>query len=229
MFWGATRLGDRLNACERVKPFCKHKIDGASYRLSIGHEVYVSPTGEAADASTTSITHLKSGEAFAIPPGQFAFLLTDEQVQVREKEIAFISMRASTKYRGLVSASGFHVDPNFHGRLTFAVFNAGPVAVHLRQDDDIFLIWFADLTDPGTKRHSGAGPFRLKSEWISGISGKLYSLTSLANAVDATERRLERRLDAVTRELAIFRVVAAIAVTALFGLGFLVLRQLGAE
>lgn len=227
MFWGATRLEKGLGAERRVRPFCKDKIDGASYRLTIGDEVYVSPTGEAADASTTSITRLKRGEAFAIPPGQFAFLLTDETVQVGEKEIAFISMRASTKYRGLVSVSGFHVDPGFHGRLTFAVFNAGPVAVHLRRGDDIFLIWYADLSDPGTKRHSGPGPFRLKSDWINGISGKLHSLTSLANAMDASERRLERRLDAVTRELAIFRVVAAIAVTALFGLGFLVLRQLG--
>ena len=217
MFWGADRLRSRLSEEHLIEPFCDDRIDGASYRLSIGSEVYVSPTAEATDPSTASITSLKAGEAFAIPPGQFAFLLTKEVVRVGLREIAFISIRATTKYRGLVNVSGFHVDPGFNGRLTFAVFNAGPVAVHLRQGQQVFLIWYADLSDPGRVRDKD-DPNQLQSEWITGIGGKQYSLASLAAAVTDAERRLERRLDAVTRELSIFRVVAAIAVTALIGI-----------
>lgn len=37
--------------------------------------------------------------------------------------------------------------------------------------------------------------------------------------MDEVEQKMERRLDAVMRELAIFRVVAAIAVTALVAIG----------
>ena len=219
MFWGAERLERKLSE-GRISRFCKDRIDGASYRLSIGDEIYVSPTAEATDPSTKSITRLKKGEGFAIPPGQFAFLLTEEVVKVHLNELALISIRAKTKYRGLVNVSGFHVDPGFEGRLTFAVFNAGPVTVHLRQGQQVFLIWYADLTDDGKRRDVGPGPYGIQSDWISGMGGNLHSLASLASSVTNVEQRLERRLDAVTKELAIFRVVAAIAVTVLIGILF---------
>ena len=216
MFWGPKELRAKLDVGGRVQPFCKTQIKGASYQLSIGDEVYVSPTDDATDSSTKSITRLKESEAFAIPPGQFAFLLTQEIVNVEVEEIAFISIRAKTKYRGLVNVSGFHVDPGFTGRLTFAVFNAGPVTVHLRQGQNIFLIWFADLSDP-CEKYRPKGPFGIQSEFISGIGGKLHSLASLASAVDNVEQKFEKRLGAVTRELAIFRVTAAIIATLLIG------------
>ncbi len=216
MFWGPQELEDKLSD-GRIEPFDPNRIDGASYQLSIGKEIYVSPTAEATDPGTKSIVRLKSGEAFTIPPGQFAFILTKEVVKVDLKEIALISMRAKTKYRGLVNVSGFHVDPGFKGRLTFAVFNAGPVAVHLRQGQPIFLIWYADIRDP-VPEHRLPEPDSIQSEWISGIAGKLHSLASLASSVNDVEQRLQSRLDAVGRELAIFRVVAAIAVTALLGI-----------
>jgi len=215
MFWGPDKLARKLSE-RHEKDFCPGRIDGASYQLSIGDDIYVSPTAEATDPGTKSIVHLKSAEAFTIPPGQFAFILTKEVVEVRLDEIAFISIRAKTKYRGLVNVSGFHVDPGFTGHLTFAVFNAGPVAVHLRQGQPIFLIWYANISDAVTKPRA-PGPWQIQSEWISGIGGKLHSLASLASSINEVEQKLQRRLDDVTRELAVFRVVAAIAVTALLG------------
>lgn len=213
MFWGPARLRKRLSD-GRVTPFLDSRVDGASYRLSVGHEVYVSPTAAKPERKTRSITRLKEGEAFAIPPGQFAFLLTHECVKVSLGEIAFISMRAKTKYRGLVNVSGFHVDPGFHGHLIFAVYNAGPVPVHLRQGQDIFLIWFSDLSDHCEEARV-AGPHQIPSDLVNGISGKLHSLASLS-----------RRLDAVDRQLAIIRVVAAIAVTLLVAIGSIMVKML---
>ena len=215
MFWGAEQLRAKLDE-GRVVPFDSKRIDGASYRLSVGDEVYISPTTDATDPGTKSIILLKKGEAFTIPPGQFAFLLTEEIVKVELAEIAFISVRAKTKYRGLINVSGFHVDPGFQGRLTFAVFNAGPVAVHLRQGQEIFLIWYAELRGRGNRREPG--PYQIQSDWISGIGGKLHSLTSVASSVTEVDRKLGKELDAVRRELAVFRVVAGIAATALIGI-----------
>ncbi|MXY06939.1 MAG: deoxycytidine triphosphate deaminase [Gammaproteobacteria bacterium] len=218
MFWGPGKLRGELSQ-RLAKDFRPDRIDGASYQLSIGDEIYVSPTAEATDPGTKSIVRLKEKEAFTIPPGQFAFILTKEVVEVGLDEIAFISIRARTKYRGLVNVSGFHVDPGFEGHLTFAVFNAGPVAVHLRQGQPIFLIWYANITDPVSKTQArDKGPWQIRSEWISGIGGKLHSLASLASSVNEVEKKLQGRLDSVTRELATFRVVAAIAVTALLGI-----------
>ena len=204
--------------------FCEDRIDGASYRLSIGHEVYVSPSVGTTDATSKSITRLKDREAFTIPPGQFAFLLTEETLKLGYREIAFISIRATTKYRGLVNVSGFHVDPGFKGRLTFAVFNAGPVPVHLRQGDEIFLIWYAELTD-GVDRPK-RGHDHILSQWINGVSGELYSLAGIAASVTDVEQRLDQRLSSVTRELAILRVVAAIAITTLLAISGVLLRHI---
>ena len=89
-------------------------------------------------------------------------------------------------------------------------------AVHLRVGQDIFLIWFANLSDPCEKDRP-AGPSQIQSEFISGISGKLHSLASLATAVNNVEQKFEKRLSAVTRELAMFRVTAAITATLLIG------------
>ena len=59
--------------------------------------------------------------------------------------IAFISIRASIKFKGLINVSGFHVDPGFRGQLRFAVYNAGSSEIDLDQDERVFMIWFADL------------------------------------------------------------------------------------
>ena len=163
MFWGPKKLKDELPD-GRITPFRLDRIDCASYQLSIGNEIYVSPTAEATDPGTKSIVRLKEAEGFTIPPGQFAFILTEETVKVGLSELAFISMRAKTKYRGLVNVSGFHVDPGFEGRLTFAVFNAGPVAVHLRQGQPIFLIWYADISEAVPEPESrDPGPWQIQS------------------------------------------------------------------
>lgn len=205
MFWGPARLQEKLSR-GRVTPYSDDRVDGASYRLSIGQEVYVSPTSHTTDTKTHSITHLKPGEAFNIPPGQFAFILTQECVKIGLEEIAFISIRAKIKYLGLVNVSGFHVDPGFEGRLTFAVFNAGPVPIHLKQGNDIFLIWFSDITDPCEKRRD-PGPYEISIDLANGISGELHSLESLS-----------QRLEKIKSEMENLRSIALIGITLLGGL-----------
>ena len=140
-----------------------HRPDGSiarPIRLSIGPEVYVSPTTRQPIPTTVTVRKLTEGEAFTIPPGQFAFLLTEEVVSVPADALAFISIRAKTKFRGLVNVSGFHVDPGYRGQLTFAVFNAGPVPIHLKRGQPIFLIWYASLdceTSLQEGRHGSQG------------------------------------------------------------------------
>jgi len=61
------------------------------------------------------------GKQIAIPPGQLALLITEEEVAIPTNRIGFISIKFTAKMRGLINVSGFHVDPGFKGKLKFSV------------------------------------------------------------------------------------------------------------
>jgi dCTP deaminase len=103
MFWSGETLSERLKTL--IEPFVPGRVDCAAYTLSIGPEIYVSPNDQTADPTTVTVRQLGDGEAFTIPPGQFAFLLTEEIVSVPADALAFISIRAKTKFRGVPSRS----------------------------------------------------------------------------------------------------------------------------
>src|SRR5690606_791554 len=88
---------------------------------------------------------VKRGESFTIPPGQFAFLLTEEVVSIPDNLMGWISLRSGIKFKGLVNISGFHVDPGFKGNLIYSVFNAGPSPIPISRGDPLFKLWIAEL------------------------------------------------------------------------------------
>lgn len=197
-----------------VNAFDENRLDGAGYRLRLGRQAYISPASEDARAS---VTDLEPGKAFIIPPGQFAFLLTEEVVRVPGDAIAFISLRSKTaKFRGLVNVSGFHADPAYDGKLIFSVFNAGPGDVHLARGEELFTIMFADLDQTSDRPRKGKGYMRIPSELIYPIAGKIQSLAGLKTSIDDVEDRIEDRLRKLERDVALARWAAAL------GLGVLV-------
>jgi len=116
----------------------------ASYDLSLGEEVLVTPKKEP--------QYLKKGETLNIDSGQFAVLTTEEYFKMPDDLVGFITVRFRYKSKGLVNISGFHVDPGFEGRLVFSVYNAGPTTVTLRRGERVFSIFFAELR-PKTSYH----------------------------------------------------------------------------
>ena len=216
MFWSGETLIERLTSL--VDPFDPKRVDGAAYTLTVGSEVYVSPSDETTDSKTVTIRQLAQGGAFTIPPGQFAFLITEETVIVPSDALAFISIRAKTKFRGLVNVSGFHVDPGFHGQLTFAVFNAGPLTVHLKQGQPIFLIWYASLDRESTLKKDDPVKRGLDIGLINSISGEVQSFASLSNRIENVENDLNNRVHSVENDLTRLQTTAHIAITILVSL-----------
>jgi dCTP deaminase len=209
MFWSGETLGERLKTL--IEPFAPERVDCAAYTLAIGPEVYVSPNEHTADPTTVTIRKLGIGVAFTIPPGQFAFLLTEEVVSVPADALAFISIRARTKFRGLVNVSGFHVDPGYRGQLTFAVFNASPVPIHLKRGQPIFLIWYASLDCETTFKKDGTVHKGIDPEVVTAIAGELQSFASLSKKIKDVDKSLGDRVHAVEKEQTYYRVVGAIA------------------
>jgi dCTP deaminase len=184
----------------------------------------VSPS-TAAEASTRTKVKLEEQEGFVIPPGQFAFLLTEECVEVPSSALAFISMKARIKFKGLVNVSGFHVDPGYKGRLIFAVFNAGPLAVHLARGDDCFLIWYVSL-DADSKRIRTSPPWDgITSELITPVSGEVQSLKGLSDRIMEVER--EQRVAAVRTGILITLASTLIVLLITLSLRFWYLQPAG--
>jgi dCTP deaminase len=210
-FWSGEKLAERLK--ELVEPDDPKWIDCASYTLSVGPEYYVSPTDQTSDAKSQSLKLLAENEAFAIPPGQFAYIQTEEIVKVPADALAFISIRARVKWKGLVNVSGFHVDPGYKGRLTFAVFNAGPSPVHLRRGERCLLIWYADLDRKSQSIKNSPSIDHIDLMFVNSISGELHSLDGLAERIRNTEKELSLRISNVERSQAIITVAASVFLT----------------
>lgn len=198
-FWSGDTLLARLTPGKIVKPFDAKRIDCASYQLGIGSEIYVSPKGSGPDLSASTKRKLADGEEFVIAPGQFAFIITDEWIDVPKKAMAFISIRAGYKLKGLVNISGFHVDPGYRGRLVFSVINAGPRLVALKQGEPCFLIFFADLdveSEVYFKDKDGHDAIGL--DVLDPVRGEMQSLDTLRQEVEALNKRVaaaEPKLD----------------------------------
>lgn len=186
MFWSGETLTERLPSL--IAGFRPEAVDCNAYTLTIGHKVYITPTANSPDPGSHTIRQLADGEHFAIPPGQFAFLETAENVTIPYEAMAFISIKASIKLKGLVNISGFHVDPGYSGRLVFTVLNAGPTSLQLRQGDDCFLIWYAGLDRCSSMVKSGPSTRQLDGKLISGIPGRLQSLDDFAARLNKVER-----------------------------------------
>src|SRR5689334_11212429 len=196
-FWSSETLRNRRNQILiDAAPF-PEQVDCSAYTLRVGSEVYVTPHTDHRDPLAKVKDRLHEGEQFTIPPGQFAFLLTEEIVRLPSNAMAFISMKAKVKFKGLVNVSGFHVDPGYQGRLVFSVFNAGPTVVHLKQGQDCFLIWFASLSGDSKKNKDGKGNSDLPAELITAVSGELQSLEGLNSKIKDLEKRIEERLNRI--------------------------------
>jgi len=207
-FWSGETLTERL--ADLIKPFSRERIDCAAYTLAVGPEVYVSPNDQTVDPTTVTVRKLADGEAFTIPPGQFAFLLTEEVVSVPADAIAFISIRAKIKFKGLVNVSGFHVDPGYCGQLTFAVFNAGPVPIHIKRGQPIFLIWYARLDRETAFKKDGRIQKGIDIEAVTSVAGELQSFAGLSKKLKDQDKSLGDRIHAIEREQTYYRGIGAL-------------------
>lgn len=138
-FLGNNELKNLLTVCISDNKFKYERLQNASYELTLGDEVYTN-----SDNSKTILDDENS--QFEIKPGQFAVLMTDEEIAIPPKYIGFISLKFGFKFRGLINVSGFHVDPGFKGKLKFSVYNAGSNSIILDRKKPYFVLWISQLT-----------------------------------------------------------------------------------
>ncbi len=153
------------------------KFNQASLDLRLGREIYM--VGNAAPQVLT-----KSSPYATLVPGQFAILTTEETISIPENVLAFISLKSTFKFQGLVNISGFHVDPTFKGKLRFGVQNVGPSDIRVKYGEPTFSIFFATLSSNniGVGREDNSTGIRLQDVQLLG--GGSLSLATLHKEVE---------------------------------------------
>lgn len=193
-FWSGEKLSERCRF-NVISDFDEARVDCNSYRIRMGNEYYcTSDSGNAFWDSATKQT-ISPGASFIVAPGQFGFLLSNESIKVPSDAMAFISIRAKIKFRGLINVSGFHIDPGYDGKLIFSVFNAGPSNIHISEGEEIFLIWFADLDRASTRIKEKPGYKSIPNDLINGMNREIVSTYSLAK--DISSIKVNMRVQAI--------------------------------
>lgn len=169
------------------------KIDCAAYTLTVGPEVYVTPTESVRKAKDGAKVKLDIGEDFKIPAGQFVFLISEERVKIPADSIGFISLKTSSlKFRGLINVSGFHVDPGYYGRIMFSAYNAGPKEIPVQRGEPLANIWLAKLDVTTNKTYDPSkGLKNIPSSTIAGISGEVFSPIVIKDRLDRLENEIK--------------------------------------
>jgi dCTP deaminase len=200
-YLGTKELKEILPKC--IDKFNPQRIDNVAYELCLGSEAYLTDSKR----GKKDILDDKNSQV-VIKPGQFALLLTDEEVTIPNNILAFISIKFSQKIKGLINVSGFHVDPGFKGKIIFSVYNAGPAKITLDKGAPYFMIWFSKLTSesvPYSGKHNGQK--NISATNINDLNGELASPNTLLKRIKANETKLTT-----------FSVVASILMTIGVGL-----------
>jgi dCTP deaminase len=213
-FWSSQTLRSRIQTDRLVEPYSEARVSHSAYEMGVGPEAFVT-------SNPSDNTHVEPGRKIVIPPGQFGLLTTQETIRVPPEVIAFISIRATIKFQGLVNVSGFHVDPGFQGQLKFAVYNAGSHSIVLDQGQPIFMIWFADLDKTDENPYNKPPKIGITAEDIGKIHGEVASPAELKKQIDELKADLERKFHA-TEQTRLFNralitfvlgIIGALAVT----------------
>ena len=231
-FWGGSRLAEQIPKLGIVTPFDEALIDCNAYTLRMGDEYYITPESgfslrknsknflkENSYFSEAQGQFVKRGESFTIPPGHFAFLLTEEVVRIPENLMGWISLRSGIKFKGLVNISGFHVDPGFQGNLIYSVFNAGPSPIPVSRGDSLFKLWIANLDGPVEQNYvfkSSKPQSEIPNSLISEVAREISSVQQMADRV----RSLETKYNIIVGVLVTLAAVAAFifSIAKFFGL-----------
>ncbi len=227
-FWSGEKLKEELNNCITSPYDADNGIDCAAYTLHVGPEIFVTPDHYEPDPNNNTKKSLELNEPFNIPSGMFAFLLTEEEVQVPNSSIAFISMKAKMKFKGLVNVSGFHVDPGFKGRLIFSVYNAGPMPIMLKRGMPLFLMWYADLDRASQKVKNMEPIHELGFDIVNPIHGPIFSPQSISDSVSEFKKSITDEIHKIDKKVSsVITIATALGVIIIGVAGYQIKSLIG--
>jgi len=175
-----------------------------SYDLRLGKEAYLVGKDVPQDLSDEA-------PYISLPPGQFAILTCYEEINIPEQHMAFIALKSTFKFQGLVNISGFHVDPTHVGTLLFAVQNVGPSDIRLKYKEPTFTIFFAEVKgDIGAPRGKEA-----ETQFKPRLRGIQLQHVQLLGGSSITISKLQKEVEQLRFIVLVFTPIAVAVVAAL--------------
>jgi dCTP deaminase len=173
----------------------KENIQNGAYGLCLGCESFVTGQGMSKHRMYEVKDQWVDGQQISIPPGQFALLITREEVCIPRDLMGLLSMRSKHKLKGLINVSGFHIDPGYCGKIKYSVYNAGSQPIVLTFGEPTFLIWFAEFDKPLRKedlRQNKDGQYEITSEDVGHLIGEIASPGSLQTQITELGSRMSK-------------------------------------
>ena len=124
-----------------IQPFDSANLTPAGIDLTIGGRCHNVTTGEVID--------LANGHILKLQHGDFARVLTREDIAMPTNWFAMIYAKTSLAARGLTHL-GMKIDPGFNGHLTLTFRNIGTEILEFREGDKICNVAFFEIPDPMT-------------------------------------------------------------------------------
>lgn len=192
-FLGERELKSR--AGNIISDYNEDSIKSNHYELTLGQS-YCSTT------TNSKVLQAKDNQ-IVIEPGEFYFLESSETLKIPDNLMAFISIKSKVKFKGLINISGFHVDPNFQGKLVFSVLNVGTSPINLTTEEPLFQIWFAELTS-GTNYHG-------HHQNLAGVNGDFLNKYMISNN-NAYPADLQKQISKLETKLTTILVTVTILI-----------------
>lgn len=147
-----------------IAPFDEEQVQAASYDLRVG--------AQGATTTGKKLVNIKEVGYLSIEPGDFAILITFEELKLGPQYAARFGLRSKYARKGLIATTGPQVDPGYHGRLIIGLTNLTPKSVTLPYKDDLLTIEFHKLEEASTKPYTGPyqGKMELGAEEIEAIT-----------------------------------------------------------
>jgi dCTP deaminase len=186
------------------KDYDPDSVRQASYDLRLGKEYYIVGHDVPEKLSEKS-------PYLSLAPGQFAILTCLEEIKMPRDHMAFIALRSTFKFQGLVNISGFHVDPTHEGTLLFAVQNVSSSDIRLKFKERTFTIFFAQLLGNIEKSREAEAVTQYKP----GLRGIQLQHVQLLGGASVTIAKLQRDLDQLRRWVLIYGPIIVAVLIAL--------------
>jgi len=186
-----------------IAPFDEEQVQAASYDLRVGEQ--------GATTTAKKLINIKETGYLALQPGDFAILVTLEELRLGPQFSARIGLRSKYARKGVIATTGPQIDPGYHGRLIVGLTNLTPKPVTLPYKDDFITLEFHKLDEATTKPYDGPyqGKMELGAEEIEAIT---QSEGMALSEMITTLRSLSASLGELSADMRVLKWVLGIGV-----------------